>query len=210
MEERKSRYEQFLEEEEAPKTKRCSKCKQVKALGEFHNHRRSRDGHKAACKQCSNRGSKYKDRADMFWKLYTVRTIRVGECVEWTGSYKTKKSGVVKPVYWWGERPHRRLLPVRQLVYRLAIGDIPDGMFVVTSCRNARCVRHSHLNLVTDSEREALFRNSSPTGDKHGMRKKAARCPSLTISARNNHGGCKVQCLRKNLARSPTVTPFLV
>ncbi len=95
-----------------------------------------------------------------FWELYYSRTIRAGECLEWTGSYKTSKWGSPTPACWWKEAHNiSRLLPVRRVAYSLTIGDPPDNMFIVTTCGNQRCVRLSHLKKVTDDEREAILRN---------------------------------------------------
>lgn len=33
--------------------KKCSKCKILKSLDEFHNHKRAKDGKKSACKSCN-------------------------------------------------------------------------------------------------------------------------------------------------------------
>ncbi len=38
--------------------KTCTKCNQVKTLDDFHIEARSRDGHRPACKECSNQYSK--------------------------------------------------------------------------------------------------------------------------------------------------------
>jgi 5-methylcytosine-specific restriction endonuclease McrA len=41
-------------QEESPKAKRCSKCKETKPITGFHKFKRSKDGYKSACKVCRN------------------------------------------------------------------------------------------------------------------------------------------------------------
>ena len=77
MEDRKSRYELFLEEEERtaqPSKRRASVSKR-----------------------------KYKSPEDRFWKLYHSRCERVGDCLEWTGA----KHGDGQPVCQWEGRQAR-------------------------------------------------------------------------------------------------------
>jgi len=47
-----------LEGESVAKVKRCSKCKETKALSEFHRDRSRRDGRQIRCKVCSNADSR--------------------------------------------------------------------------------------------------------------------------------------------------------
>lgn len=42
-----------------------------------------------------------------------------------------------------------RVYRVHRLMYRLAVGSIPDGMLVLHRCDNKRCVRPSHMELGT-------------------------------------------------------------
>lgn len=124
--ERKSRYEQWIEEEK-PQAKP-----------------RKRPEYK----------KKYKSREDRFWKTYWTRVERVGDCFEWTGMYKGYRKSV--PYGKWD----RKQINIRRLVYRLAIGDLPDDVFVVVSCKNRRCVRQSHLLRVTAEEYDTIKCNS--------------------------------------------------
>ena len=164
MDERKSQWELFLEEEEnpAPKEKRCSKCRAYKSTTEFFRNRTKKDGLDCYCKDCCS-DKKYKSRVDRFWKYYWSRVKQVGECMEWQGGYSNKTT----PVCCWDYKQYN----VRRLIYRLALGDLSDDTYVVPTCKNKRCVRHSHLELSTKELLEAkLFDGRRPTGDRHGSR----------------------------------------
>jgi hypothetical protein len=166
--ERKSRYELFLEEEActAQPTKRCSKCGKTKALSDFNKDKRTKSGVVSPCRQCRGVDNPV-DRIDMFWKHYHRSTKRVGECLEWTGAYKTDGY----PAYMWrksaGDKPKQT--PVIRLVYSLAIGALGDGDIVLLSCDNRRCVRHSHLKLGSKTDREIKRQRKAATGDNHGL-----------------------------------------
>ncbi len=165
MEERKSRYELFLEEEarKAQPTKRCSRCGEVKALEEFHKATGERLGRRPRCKKCVNQHNrKYKDPVDRFWKYFHARTEKVDDCLMWRGG--THDDG--QPVCQWEGRQTR----VRRVVYKLSIGELPDDMYVITTCRNVACVRQSHLKKVTTDEQRALMWNSAATGERNSAR----------------------------------------
>jgi hypothetical protein len=177
MEERKSRYELFLEEEarKARPTKRCSRCKKAKALSEFWKDRSAKSGVVSACKACMTAGDpqhKYKDREDRFWKTYHSKTRRVGDCIEWTGGFsgKSKKGN---PICSWNGKNTM----IRRVVYKLSVGELLDENRVITTCGNKWCVRASHLKSVTPVEAEAHWRNSASTGDCHGSHTHPERRP---------------------------------
>ncbi len=156
MEERKSRYELFLFEEahKAQPTKRCPKCEKMKALGEFWKDASAKSGVVSRCKECSTTHT-YKNREDRFWKAYHNKTIRVGDCIEWQGAFASM------PVCAW---KGKKSASVRRIVYQLAIGELPDDMYVTTVCENDRCVRHSHLRKMTENEMRIKLCNSHVFG----------------------------------------------
>lgn len=165
--ERKSRYELFLEEEEraAQPTKKCSKCKEVKAFSEFgKGPAHTKLGLRPECRQCrSERSRKYRNREDRFWKFYNAHTTQVGGCVEWTGTYSS--DGYPRCRY------QNKLIAIGRLVWTLTNGSIPDGNVVLMICNNRRCVRRSHLKLASKAEFETKRANSAPTGDDHYARR---------------------------------------
>jgi hypothetical protein len=167
-EERKSRYELFLEaDQEAPKTKRCSKCKVEKALGEFHKGKDCRFGVRSRCKKCSQR-RKYKNREDQFWKMFWTKAERLGGCLEWNGSY----TDTGQPCCAWKGKAKTL---VRRLVYQLVFGPVPDDMFVLTTCDNTRCVSQFHMRQGTAADLEFKRVTHTATGDAHYSRQQPER-----------------------------------
>lgn len=164
-EERKSRYDLWLEEEERNNqpTKECTKCHKVKTLGEFHRQKNGKLGRYSICKACvSSRNRKYKSREDRFWKRYHSLTRPNGACVDWVGSCDWQ--GIPKCTYG-GKDTH-----LRRVMYRLVFGEVADDEVITTTCRNKKCVRHSHLKKITREEHEANRANSAATGDRNGLR----------------------------------------
>lgn len=141
MDERKSRYELFLEEEEKPQTKRCSKCKVVKALSEFHKDRNESQGVNSACKVCRSQSrSKYKSEWQRFWSRVTKQNT-APFCWIWGNSKSSTKT------YWRGQhRSHQHV------AYEMTTGELPDDARIITSCRNHRCINPSHMRAVTRDE----------------------------------------------------------
>lgn len=171
-EERKSRYELFLEEEErkAQPTKRCPKCKEVRALSDFGVRRASRDGLSYICKGCNKARykRKHKNSEDRFWKFYHSHTNHVGGCVEWKARYY---EGC--PICFFKGRDSAM---VRRVVYTLAVGILPDDARVLPNCGNKRCVRQSHLKLFNANEYQIFIHNNySAMGDKNGTHTKPNR-----------------------------------
>lgn len=161
MSERKSRYELFLEEEarEAQPTKQCPRCKEVKILSSYHKNKNRKFGVDLYCKQCRAAPRRYKDKTDRFWKAYHS-SLKIGGCLEWTGVYsgsKRDKNGSPR----WGRES------VRRKVYRLSIGEIPNNMVVKTTCNNRRCVRQSHMYLITKDEFKGILSNRASHGESH-------------------------------------------
>lgn len=170
MSERKSQWELFLEEEEnpTPKEKRCPKCKKYKLLSEYYTSKRGVHGVRSQCKACEQR-RKYRDRADRFWKFFYTRVERKGGCLEWTGSYTDR--GQPRCQYM------GKTVRVRRLVHELSLGPIPEGMFVLSTCGNERCVSRYHMKLGTSEDLEIKRVTHTPTGDNHYMRQRFPKCP---------------------------------
>lgn len=162
MIERKSQWELFLEEEEnpKPKEKRCSICKKYKSTTEFGKGN-MKCGLASECKECKNKKRRmYRDRDDMFWKRFWSKTTRVGGCLEWNGRYNADEVPICK-------YKGTKSASVRRIVYKLAIGPVDDDAFVLTTCNNKRCVRHSHMKVGTREEWRIKAANNIPTGDEH-------------------------------------------
>lgn len=162
--ERKSRYELWLEEEarnirherpaeeSGPQTKRCSKCKEVKALGEYHKSKKERLGVVSRCKECTSKPLR-KSRKDRFWEYYYDRIVKLEDgCYLWTG----EKNKGFPTTSWEGKRT-----TIRRVVYMLSVGTISDDQLVLTTCNRKDCVRKSHLKLGTKEDVDMLMYNRS-------------------------------------------------
>jgi hypothetical protein len=165
----KSRYELFLEDEarKAEPTKRCSRCREFKVLSDYRKNKSEKLGVSSACKLCLSPPRKYKSYEDRFWKTFWPRTRSVGDCLEWTGRLSGKK-----PVVTWRKK---RDVSLRRVVYQLTRGAIPDDMRVITTCNNLRCIKQSHMKLVSMDEFKAKLNNNAATGDRNGSRTRPDR-----------------------------------
>jgi len=144
--------------------KRCPKCRQYKDMAtEYAKNRGRLYGIESVCKDCKNKGRrKFKNRDDWFWKYFQSRVMKVGDCLEWNGGYRGGRKNIPS-CRWCG-----KTVNVRRVVYVLSLGEVPEGMFVITTCRNQRCVRHAHLILATPEGVEARKANSQPVGERNG------------------------------------------
>ena len=139
--------------------KRCSKCGIYKGLGEYDQARTQAHGVVAKCKGCRREGRrKYKDSNDRFWKYYHSHVERVGNCVEYTAT-----------------RSSSNLSLLRRKVYRLSVGAVSDGDFIITTCGNSQCVKQGHLKKVSKIDVEIKRINKLPIGDQNPSRKHPER-----------------------------------
>lgn len=82
---------------------------------------------------------------DAFWSR--VRIAGPDECWEWTGAKHAVGYGQFRAGGRTGkmERAHR-------ISYRLAYGEIPEGLEIDHLCRNRGCVNPAHLEAVSHAE----------------------------------------------------------
>jgi hypothetical protein len=101
---------------------------------------------------------------DRFWQ----RVDKTGDCWLWTGPPESSGYGQMKTPYG-VDRTHR-------IAYKLAVGPIPDGLFVLHGCDNRLCVNPVHLRLGTpaDNARDMVERGRSSIGERHGHAKLTA------------------------------------
>lgn len=75
------------------------------------------------------------------------RSVKVGDCLEWQGYLDKKGYGRCGPVN--GE------VLTHRVSYQEFVGPIPDGLHVLHSCDNARCINPEHLRAGTNDDNVA-------------------------------------------------------
>ena len=89
-----------------------------------------------------------------FWAK--VRALQNG-CWEWTASCTPKGYGHFNAV----DTPGRKYVNAHRYAYLNLVGPIPDGMELDHLCRNRKCIRPHHLDVVTHAVNAR--RGMSPT-----------------------------------------------
>jgi hypothetical protein len=112
---------------------------------------------------------------DRFWakvdKAGPVPTHcpELGPCWLWTGGKTEKRYGLIRE----GHAGPRHL--AHRVSWRLLIGDIPDGAFVLHRCDNPPCVNPSHLFLgdhdANMADCAAKGRTKEQRGSRHALTK---------------------------------------
>lgn len=161
-------------------SKRCSKCRKYKPLTAYYKNKSARRGIMSACKTCAQRKRKFRDVNDQFWKQFWPRTTRMGDCLIWGGACTSRGQPVCS-------YNGRRNTSVRRIVYRLALGELPADMVVLTTCNNALCVSQRHLKIGTRNDLKVKLANMSPTGERNGAHTKPDRVPRGDRSGRRLH-----------------------
>lgn len=122
-------------------SKRCSKCKEIKPLSEFHNNRTRRDGHNAECKLCCNKyGKKYRqtEKSQIYQKNYQKHYQK-----EYSKTTKGKIAHRKAQKQYDIRHPERE--EARHAVeYAIKIGQLPPVDSLKCSCGNPAKHYHHH------------------------------------------------------------------
>ena len=157
----------FIKNPKGEVLKRCSHCLKYKKMDCYHKASHSPSGVQSQCKDCRNASRRqykpgYKDAADRFWKFLHSHTVRNGDCLEWTGRLLGGYA-----CYKWKGKPSL----AARIVYGLAVAEIGEDQFIDRVCNNRKCVRQSHLRLVSKEIIEIKRINALKVGDDHYFRK---------------------------------------
>jgi hypothetical protein len=100
--------------------------------------------------------------AARFW----ARVDKSGDgCWPWLGAANTNGYGIL-------EIGGGRRTTAHRVARMLAMGEIPEGLFVCHRCDNPGCMRPDHLFLGTPGDnmrdKAAKGRGNAPTGERHG------------------------------------------
>ncbi len=107
---------------------------------------------------------------EQFW----ASLDRTADCWFWTGKRQWRGYGLL----WFCRRDWR----AHRLAYTLAVGEIPDGLYVLHACDNRLCCNPEHLYVGdhTQNMDDMLARGRSAAGERHQAAKlRAADIPHI-------------------------------
>lgn len=103
---------------------------------------------------------------ERFWS----KVVKSDGCWEWTGCRNYRPATHYRPRSWsYGTFYFEgRQQPAHRVAWKLAVGEIPAGMWMLHHCDNQGCVRPDHLYVGThaDNTRDAVIRRRMARGER--------------------------------------------
>ncbi len=140
----------------------CPKCRTYKPEDVFYKTKRGPHNIASMCIDCNRKSKrKYANRNARFWATFKKKTREEGGCSLWLGNYMKGRPAI---------RWNCTQKSVRRVAYSLSRADVPDDVFIEMTCKNDRCVKVSHMKLISSQSLAAKLANNAARGDKNGSR----------------------------------------
>lgn len=128
-------------------------------------------------------GQRSKTTEQRFWE----KVSKGEDCWEWLSAFSSRGYGV-----FWKGREERSVFAHRYS-YELAKGPIPEGMVIMHSCDNPRCVNPDHLSYgsIRDNALDAMHKGRLAEGVRNGGGRKLTEDQVREIWNTRKSIGCK-------------------
>lgn len=131
----------------------------------------------------NTQGQRLKTTEQRFWE----KVLKGDDCWKWTSAIGSRGYGI----FW--KDPISRSVFAHRYSYELHNGVIPEGMVVMHSCDNPKCVNPSHLSFgsIRDNALDAMFKGRLAFGQRNGGGRKLTELQVREIWDSRERIGCK-------------------